>query len=70
MPKKKSTKVLKTSRIEKHYIEYCTMQNINFNGLVNELLNMFVRSHQQNRVRDTKFENTWIILKVIKDEKP
>lgn len=47
MAKKPSTKVLKTCRIEKQYIEYCTMQEINFNGLVNELLKEFVYTHQR-----------------------
>ena len=49
MPKKGSTKALKTCRIEKAYIEYCTMQGINFNGLVNELLEMFIKMHQRNK---------------------
>lgn len=49
MPKQPSTKVLKTCRIEKQYIEYCTMQEINFNGLVNELLDEFIRTHQRNK---------------------
>lgn len=55
MPKQPSTKVLKTCRIEKAYIEYCTMQNINFNGLVNELLEVFIMTHQRN----AKFRETW-----------
>lgn len=55
MAKKASTKVLKTCRIEKQYIEYCTMQNINFNGLVNELLKEFCRQHQ----RDDEFREMW-----------
>lgn len=69
MPKQPSTKVLKTCRIEKHYIEYCTMQGINFNGLVNELLELYVKSHQRDCVCDTRFENCWIILRTTKDEK-
>lgn len=48
MSKKPSTKVLKTCRIEKQYIEYCTMQGINFNGLVNDLLKEFIITHQQH----------------------
>lgn len=48
MAKKASTKVLKTCRIEKQYIEYCTMQGINFNGLVNVLLREFVYTHQHS----------------------
>lgn len=48
MPKQPSTKVLKTCRIEKQYIEYCTMQNINFNGLVNDLLEEFIKTHQRS----------------------
>lgn len=48
MAKKASTKVLKTCRIEKQYIEYCTMQGINFNGLVNGLLREFVYTHQRS----------------------
>lgn len=48
MPKNPSTKVLKTCRIEKQYIEYCTMQGLNFNGLVNELLSEFVYTHQHS----------------------
>lgn len=55
MPKQPSTKALKTCRIEKAYIEYCTMQNINFNGLVNELLEKFCRKHQ----RDEEFREKW-----------
>lgn len=47
MPKKPSTKVLKTCRIEKAYIEYANMQGINFNGLVNGLLKQFVITHQR-----------------------
>ena len=47
MPKNPSTKVLKTCRIEKQYIEYCTMQGLNFNGLVNDLLKEFIITHQQ-----------------------
>ena len=47
MPKNPSTKVLKTCRIEKQYIEYCTMQSLNFNGLVNDLLKEFVKAHQR-----------------------
>ena len=41
---------MKTCRIEKAYIEYCTMQNINFNGLVNELLKEFVYTHQRSSI--------------------
>lgn len=48
MPKNQSTKVLKTCRIEKQYIEYCNMQVINFNGLVNTLLKEFVYAHQRS----------------------
>lgn len=48
MPKNPSTKVLKTCRIEKAYIEYATMQGLNFNGLVNELLKEFVKVHQRS----------------------
>ena len=70
MPKQPSTKVLKTCRIEKQFIEYCTMQNINFNGLVNELLELFVKSHQRDCVCDTRFENIWIALNTTKDVKP
>jgi len=50
MPKQPSTKVLKTCRIEKAYIEYCTMQGINFNGLVNELLREAILHAQRNDV--------------------
>lgn len=70
MPKQPSTKVLKTCRIEKQFIEYCTMQNINFNGLVNELLKLFVKSHQRDCVIDTRFENIWIALNTTKDVNP
>lgn len=55
MPKNPSTKVLKTCRIEHAYIDYCTMQGINFNGLVNDLLKAFVTTHQ----RDGLFRNHW-----------
>ena len=55
MPKNPSTKVLKTCRIEKQYIEYCTMQTINFNGLVNKLLKEFCRQHQC----DEEFREMW-----------
>ena len=55
MPKQPSTKVLKTCRIEKVYIEYCTMQGINFNGLVNELLEVFIMTHQ----RSDMFRGLW-----------
>lgn len=48
MSKKPSTKVLKTCRIEKACIEYATMHGLNFNGLVNELLKEFVKTHQRN----------------------
>lgn len=48
MPKNPSTKVLKTCRIEKQYIEYCAMQCLNFNGLVNDLLKEFVKTHQRS----------------------
>ncbi len=48
MSKKPSTKVLKTCRIEKAYIEYATMQGLNFNGLVNELLQEFIKTHQRS----------------------
>lgn len=48
MAKKASTKVLKTCRIEKQYIEYCYMQGLNFNGLVNDLLREFMKSHQRS----------------------
>lgn len=48
MPKNPSTKVLKTCRIEKAYIEYATMQGLNFNGLVNELLKEFTKTHQRS----------------------
>lgn len=48
MPKNPSTKVLKTCRIELAYIEYAYMQGLNFNGLVNELLKEFVKSHQRS----------------------
>lgn len=56
MPKNPSTKVLKTCRIEKQYIEYCTMQGINFNGLVNDLLKEFVKTHQ----RSSLFRAHWL----------
>lgn len=55
MPKNPSTKVLKTCRIEEQYIEYCTMQGLNFNGLVNELLKEFVKIHQ----RSSLFRANW-----------
>ena len=55
MAKKPSTKVLKTCRIEKQYIEYCTMMGLNFNGLVNKLLKEFCRQHQ----RDEEFREMW-----------
>jgi hypothetical protein len=55
MSKIPSTKVLKTCRIEKQYIEYCTMQGLNFNGLVNTLLKEFVVTHQ----RDELFRERW-----------
>lgn len=48
MPKNPSTKVLKTCRIEKQYIVYCTMMGLNFNGLVNDLLKEFVKTHQRS----------------------
>lgn len=48
MPKQPSTKVLKTCRIEKCYIEYCTMQGINFNKLVNTLLHEAIMHAQHN----------------------
>ena len=48
MPKNPSTKVLKTCRIEKAYIEYANMQGLNFNGLVNDLLKEFVKTHQRS----------------------
>ena len=48
MAKQASTKVLKTCRIEKAYIEYATMQGLNFNGLVNDLLKEFVKTHQRS----------------------
>lgn len=48
MRKNPSTKVLKTCRIEKAYIEYATMQGLNFNGLVNELLEEFTKTHQRS----------------------
>ena len=48
MAKKATTKVLKTCRIEKAYIEYATMQGLNFNGLVNTLLKEFVYTHQRS----------------------
>lgn len=48
MSKKPSTKVLKTCRIEKQYIEYCTMHGLNFNGLVNDLLLEFIKTHQRS----------------------
>lgn len=48
MAKKASTKVLKTCRIEKAYIEYATMQGLNFNGLVNDLLHEFIKIHQRS----------------------
>lgn len=70
MPKQPSTKVLKTCRIEKAYIEYCTMQGINFNGLVNELLKLFVKSHQRDIACDTRFENIWIALDTVTNPKP
>lgn len=56
MPKQPSTKVLKTCRIEKHYIEYCTMQRINFNGIVNELLKEFVYTHQRSCIFRTYYK--------------
>lgn len=55
MPKQPSTRILKTCRIDKHYIEYCTMQGINFNGLVNSLLKAFVKRHE----RDEKFREAF-----------
>lgn len=55
MPKKSSTKVLKTCRIEKAYIEYATMQGLNFNGLVNDLLQEFIKTHQ----RSSLFRDHW-----------
>lgn len=70
MPKQPSTKVLKTCRIEKQFIEYCTMQGINFNGLVNELLELFVKSHQRGYVCDKRFENFYITLETTKAEEP
>lgn len=45
---KKPPKVLKTCRIEHEYIDYCTMQGLNFNGIVNALLKGFCKSHQRN----------------------
>ena len=56
MAKKATTKVLKTCRIEKAYIEYATMQGLNFNGLVNELLKEFVKTHQ----RSSLFRAHWL----------
>lgn len=50
MPKNPSTKVLKTCRIEKQYIEYCTMQQINFNKLVNTLLHEAIMHAQHNDI--------------------
>lgn len=50
MPKNPSTKVLKTCRIEKQYIEYCTMQHINFNKLVNTLLHEAITHAQRNDI--------------------
>ena len=41
-------KVLKTCRIDKELIEYCTMQQLNFNGLTNHLLHEFVKQHQRS----------------------
>lgn len=55
MPKIPTTKVLKTCRIEKQYIEYCTMQGLNFNGLVNDLLKEFIITHQQHEA----FRSHW-----------
>lgn len=55
MAKNPSTKVLKTCRIEKAYIEYANMQGLNFNGLVNDLLKEFVETHQ----RDQIFRECW-----------
>ena len=62
MPKQPSTKVLKTCRIEKAYIEYCTMQGINFNGLVNELLEEFIMTHQRNKWFRERWESRGIII--------
>lgn len=69
MPKQPSTKVLKTCRIEKHYIEYCTMQGINFNGIVNELLRAFVVKHERNSVfrSEQAKREIEVILKPIKE---
>lgn len=60
MAKKASTKVLKTCRIEKQYIEYCTMQGLNFNGLVNDLLREFVYTHQHSSLFRAHWQNIGI----------
>ena len=60
MPKNPSTKVLKTCRIEKAYIEYATMQGLNFNGLVNELLKEFVKTHQRSILFRAHWQNRGI----------
>lgn len=65
MPKRPTTKVLKTCRIEKQYIEYCTMQCINFNGLVNELLHAFVLTHQRDALFAKKWESRGIEMDYI-----
>lgn len=58
MPKKTTTRVLKTCRIERHYIEYCTMQGINFNGLVNKLLREFVLKHERYEGFRSQYDGT------------
>lgn len=68
MPKKKSTKVLKTCRIEKAYIEYATMQGINFNGLVNGLLKEFVKTHQRISLFRAQWQNRGIEMDYRKSE--
>lgn len=60
MTKKPSTKVLKTCRIEKQYIDYCRMQVLNFNGLVNELLKEFLKAHQRSALFRLHWQNKGI----------
>lgn len=64
MPKQPSTRILKTCRIEKHYIEYCTMQGINFNGLVNTLLKQFVMRHERDKKFRADFQDNPDYVKV------
>ena len=70
MPKKASTKVLKTCRIEKQYIEYCTMQGLNFNGLVNDLLYGFILEHQRNDVLRACYPDEIFILRPCLSNRP